>query len=237
MTRTTSAKPHALPLLRIRLRAAALLHASLISSLLPHALPAQAPQDVAQSSLSVVNAVPGEKNVFVSFDGQSIWAPGFTPGQSTAAVLFPSGNKLVKLECEGFATSEAKLDLVPGANCAMIFYPGELVESGADKGKRKIGLFSPPPRLRETKDGASKSWKIVLVGSAKPLEVEANGKKVLLTPRKVSELPASSSMRISQGGKNILSASPPDNGEFWVVVFPESSGVAAALLNHSRFDF
>lgn len=193
------------------------------------------PSQVGQSSLSVVNAITGDKNLFVSFDGQSIWPPGFTPGQSTASVIFPSGKKELKVECEGYATAEAKLDLQSGANCALIFYPGETILEGPDKGKRKIGVFVPAPHVRGTKPPSGVRWKVVLVGTQQPAELEINGQKALLAPRKPLEVPvaARGAISVKHKDKEVLGSAPEDAGEYWVVVFPENEGVAAVLLVHT----
>ncbi len=189
-----------------------------------------------QASLTVVNAIPGEKNVFVSFDGQSIWPPGFFAGQSTAPTIFPSGRKKVEIESDGYAKTEAMMDLPPGANCAIIMYPGELVSEGADKGKRKIGVFVPPPHRAEDKSITGKRWKVVLVGAEKSAEVEINGKKVQLTERKSADfVPTGLVVEIMHQGKQILGAAPEEPGEYWVVVFPSENGLSAVLLNHPQF--
>jgi hypothetical protein len=197
---------------------------------------AQEAGEGAQASLSVVNAVPGPNNVFVSFDGGSIWPPGFTPGQSTAAVLFPAGKKSVQIQCEGFATVEANMDLPAGANCAMIIYPGAPVAEGPDRGKRKLSVFVPPSHPPGSKQTTGQRWKIILVGTEQSAELEVNGKKVLLTPRKSIELEQSGAgLEVKYQGKAILGAIPEDSGEYWAVVFPAEGGLGAVLHNHSAF--
>jgi hypothetical protein len=197
---------------------------------------AQQPPATAQASLTVVNAITGDKNVFVSFDGQSIWPPGFTAGQSTGAVIFPSGTKQLKIECDGFAATEAKLDLPAGANCAMILFPGELVTDGPEKGKRRIGVFLPSPHQAGSKDLKGKRWKAVLVGTSASQEVEINGKKILLTPRKSAEFTAPpGGVTVRHQNRDILGVAPEEAGEYWVVVYPGDSGLQAALLTHSPF--
>jgi hypothetical protein len=191
---------------------------------------------VAQASLTVVNAVPGDKNVFISFDGQSIWPPGFTAGQSTAAVMFPAGRKKIGIECDGYAKIEASMDLPAGANCAIIMYPGELVGEGPDKGKRRIGVFVPPSHQAPAKPVSGKRWKIVLVGAEKSAEVEVNGKKMLLSAKTPADLsPGSDGVSVKHQGRDILGVAPEEAGEYWVVVFPADGGLSAVLLNHSPF--
>lgn len=197
---------------------------------------AQEESSVAPASLVVVNAVPGQDNVHVSFDGQSIWPPGFTPGQSTAAVMFPSGSKALKIECEGYAATEAKLELPSGANCAIIMYLGELVVDGPDKGKRRIGVFVPSPHMRGAPPARGMRWKAVLVGSAEPREVEINGRRVLLAPRKTTEIPdVDGAVVLKDRGADIFGSAPEDAGEYWVVLYPSGDELKAVLLNHSPF--
>lgn len=184
----------------------------------------------------MVNAVPGENNVFVSFDDQSIWPPGFTAGQSTAATMFPSGRKKVAIECEGYAKTEAMMELPSGANCAIIIYPGELVTEGSDRGKRRIGVFVPPPHQAAAKTISGKRWKVVLVGAEKSAEVEINGKKMLLTAKKSADFsPGGDGVLVKHQGREILGVAPEEAGEYWVVIFPGDNGFSAVLLNHSPF--
>jgi len=200
----------------------------------PVSLRAQDAAAPAQASLTIVNAVPGDKNLYVNFDGQSIWPPGFTPGQSTAAVFFPAGKKALKIECEGYATTEAKMEMLAGASCAMIFYPGELVADGPDKGKRRIGVFLPAPHLLGAKAPQGKRWKAILVGTSESQEVEINGKKLVLTPRKSTEFSAEGGLiLLKHKGKDIFGTAPEEAGEYWVVVFPGEESLQAVVLNHS----
>jgi hypothetical protein len=184
----------------------------------------------------VVNAVPGDKNVFVSFDDQSIWPPGFTAGQSTAAVMFPAGKKKIRIECEGYAKTKASLELPAGANCAIITYPGELIAEGPEKGKRKIGVFVPTPHQSVAKQATGKRWKIVLVGTEKSAEVEVNGKKMPLSAKKSADLSLSGDgVVVRHQGREILGAAPEEAGEYWVVVFRSDDGLQAVMLNHTPF--
>jgi hypothetical protein len=186
------------------------------------------------ASLTIVNAVPGDHNVNVIFDEVSIWPPGFTSGQATAAVFFPAGRKQVKLQCEGYAENKGALELPANANCAFVLYPGELVGEGDDKGKRKINMFVLPSHKAGTKETIGTRWKIVLLGSSSAEEVEVNGARMLLTPRKVVDVPAKGDrLTMKYRGEDIFGSAPEDSGDYWVVVFPSEGELQAVLLNHS----
>jgi len=186
-----------------------------------------------KSSLALVNAVPGDANLFISFDGASIWPPGFKPGQSTGAVFFPAGSKQVTLSCDGYATTEARLDLTPGANCAIVVYPGNAVIDGPDKGKRSLSIYRLPPHAAGQKSPAKTKWSIILVGNNEPIEVELNGKKTLLPPNKKVDFSApSSGVEVRHQGKAILGTAPEEVSEYWVVLYPTSQGMDAVLLDH-----
>ncbi|NCW28112.1 MAG: hypothetical protein EBV83_07465 [Verrucomicrobia bacterium] len=203
--------------------------------LCPTAGQSQAPGEISSSTLVVVNTLPGPGNLFVKLGPEAIWPPGFTPGQSTGAVVFPSGKKVVEARCEGFVTSRMDGELAPKANCAMVFYPGAEVKEGPDKGKRKIGLFQPEP-LRGPVKG--KNWHIILVGTMASSSLEINGKTVTLQPGRAEkiELGGKNFVEVKQGGESILAQSPEEPGEYWVVVYEaQANKLAAALLNHLAY--
>lgn len=187
-----------------------------------------------QTALTVVNAVAGPNNLFISFDDQSIWPPGFTSGQSTAAVLFPAGRKKAKFACDGYASGEFDLDLPPGGSCAIIVYPGKVVADGPDQGKRRLAVFSPKPHQASAKKPTAIQWSAVLVGSRSPVEVEVNGTKQLLTPQKLIDFqggPVGS--EVKHRGKTILGAVPEEAGDYIIVLYPVGEELQAALLHHA----
>jgi len=193
---------------------------------------AQAPVAPAASTVVIVNTLPGPGNLFVKFGPEEIWPPGFTPGQSTGAVAFASGKKAIEARCQGFVTTRLEGELAPKANCAMVFYPGSEVKDGPDKGKRKIGLFQPPP-LRSGVPG--KTWHVILVGVGEPATVEINGKAVTLQPGRAERIETGQKLfvEVKQGGEPLLAESPEDAGEYWVVLYPaQPDKLAAALLRH-----
>ena len=195
-------------------------------------LQAQTPSPVAMSTLVIVNTLPGPGNLFVKFGPEEIWPPGFTPGQSTGAVGFPSGKKMVEARCQGFVTTRLEGELAPKANCAMVFYPGAQVKDGPDKGKRKIGLFQPDP----LRGGAqSKSWHIILVGAVGPATLQVNEQPVMLEPGRSQRIETGGKhfVEVKQAGDTLLAESPEDPGQYWVVVYEGQPGkLTAVLLNH-----
>lgn len=196
---------------------------------------AQVPAPPASSTLVIVNTLPGPGNLFVKFGPEEIWPPGFTPGQSTGAVGFPSGKKAVEARCQGFVTTRLEGELAPKANCAMVFYPGSEVKDGPDKGKRKIGLFQPEPLKGPVQ---SKNWHVILVGTTGSSRLDINGQTMTLQPGRAEkiEMGGKHFVEVKQGGETILAQSPEEPGEYWVVVYEaQPNKLAAALLNHLAY--
>lgn len=198
-------------------------------------LQSQTAAPIPSSTVVIVNALPGPGNLFVKFGVEDIWPLGFAPGQSTGAVAFPAGKKVVEARCEGFITTRLDGELTPKANSAMLFFPGEEIQSGPDKGKRKIALFQPEPLLSEVK---GQRWKMILVGVSSPLSLEVNGKTAMLQPQRAVEIDRAGKnfVEIKVAGESILAASTEDPGEYWVVVHEsQPKKFAATLLNHLAY--
>jgi len=194
------------------------------------------PAGARQSSLTLVNALPGPDNLHIKFGAEEIWPPGFTPGQSTGAVLFPSGKKVVELRCEGFAITRTEIDLPPGGNFAMVLYPGEEATEGPDKGKRKIGLFGPPPILPQQAP-TGKNWQVLLVGPLAQTRLIINQKAVdLKAGQAVVADSNGGQIQVADGEKILLSSSPEGAGNYWVVIFGEKQeSLQAVCLNHINY--
>lgn len=195
----------------------------------------QVPSPPPSSTLVVVNALPGPGNLFLKFGAEEIWPPGFTPGQSTGAVAFPSGKKAVEARSENFVTTKLDAELAPKANCAMVFYPGSEVKDGPDKGKRKIGLFQPEPLRQEVK---GISWKIILVGASKSVSLEINGKKLTLEPERAQKIDPGerSYVAVRSGADLVLEHAPDGPGEYWLVIYEgEAKKLTATVLNHLSY--
>jgi len=196
---------------------------------------AQAPSQAGQSSFALVNALSGTGNLFISFDGAPIWAPGFTPGQSTGAVIFPSGSKQAEASCQGFATTKFRLDLEPGKNHVAVFYPGPKIADGPDAGKRGIGIFLPAA-LNSKSQQDKENWRLLLVGHSQPLSISVNGKPVSLTPEKSVpvQLGGKPGIDVKIGEKVLLQSAAEEPGDYWVVIYPgaEQGSFSAVLLTH-----
>ena len=189
-----------------------------------------------QASLTLVNALPGPQNLHVKLGQEDIWPAGFTPGQSTGAVLFPAGKKKVQMLCEGFAQTEGEILMPPGGNSAMVFFPGEEIKDGPDKGKKKIGLFSPPSIL-PNQPLQGKNWSVLLVGPMDQAKLSLNGQPVELRKGGPSQRAGKGgSMVINYGEKTIFSSSPDVDGNYWVILYGESiENTQAVLLNHVAY--
>ena len=188
------------------------------------------------ASLTLVNALPGPQNLHVKLGQEDIWPAGFTPGQSTGAVLFPAGKKKVQMLCEGFAQTEGEILMPPGGNSAMVFFPGEEIKDGPDKGKKKIGLFCPPPIL-PNQPLQGKNWSVLLVGPLERAKLSLNGQPVELRKGEPSQRAGKGgSMVINYGEKPIFSSNPDGDGNYWVILYGQSEeNIQAVLLNHVAY--
>ena len=189
-----------------------------------------------QSSLTLVNALPGPQNLHVKFGQEDIWPAGFTPGQSTGAVLFPAGKKKVQLLCEGFAQTEGEILMPPGGNAAMVFFPGEEIKDGPDKGKKKIGFFCPPSIL-PNQPLQGKNWSVLLVGPLERAKLSLNGQPVDLSKGEPNQLGGKAgSMVIKCGEKALFSSNPEGDGNYWVILHGDSmENMQGVLLNHVAY--
>lgn len=199
-------------------------------------LQAQSSPESGQCSLTLVNALPGPKNLYVKLGAEVIWPPGFTPGQSTGAVLFPPGKKTVELTCEGFARTQTEILMPAGGNFAMIFFPGEEMKEGPDKGKKKIGVYCPPPIL-PGQPPKGKNWKILLVGPVVQTEVSVNSKSMELKMGQPVEIASEGGrVLVENGNKTLLATSPEGEGNYWAIIFGDSKeSLQAAYLNHVAY--
>lgn len=189
-----------------------------------------------QSSLTLVNALPGPENLHVKFGQEDIWPAGFTPGQSTGAVLFPSGKKKVQLTCMGFAPTLEEISLPPGGNFAMVFFPGENVKEGSDVGKKKIGLFCPPPILAD-QIPKGKNWNILLVGPMERVKLNFNGQPMELRKGESTKWSGKEArMVVESGQKMLLASSAEEEGNYWIVIYGDrDENIQAVLLNHVSY--
>lgn len=194
------------------------------------------PAKAGQCSLVLLNALPAPQNLHVKFGTADIWPVGFKPGQSTGGVLFPSGKKSVEMLCDGFAPSKEEILLPPGGNFAMVFFPGEAMKDGPNKGKKQIALFCPPPILPDHPP-QGKNWHILLAGPLSQARLVVNAKMVDLKVGQPATADAGAGrILLENGNKILLAATPEDKGNYWVVVFGDSpDSLQAVLLNHVAY--
>lgn len=202
---------------------------------IPLALAQTTPQAQAgQCSLVLVNALPGPANLHVKFGAEDIWPLGFTPGQSTGGVLFPSGKKTVTLLCEGYAQTKKEIVMPSGGNFAMIFFPGEEIKEGSDKGKRQIGLFCPPAILAG-QPPKEKNWHLLLAGPLAQAQLTVNAKTMDLKLGQPFTADGGKIL-VESRGQILLSASPEGEGNYWAVIYGDrAESLQAVYLNHVAY--
>ena len=187
-------------------------------------------------SLTLVNALPGSENLHVLMASQDLWPPGFTPGQSTGGVILPGGKPAMEARCAGFVSTKFTADLPNRANCAMVFYSGEEVKEGPDKGKRKIGVFFPPPIL-EGQAPKGKNWQALLVGPLTEATLAFNDKPIRLSIGQPLKVEGRGNVDIKSNGKPLYSSNPDDSGNFWLIIFGEAQEkLSVVQLNHIYFE-
>jgi hypothetical protein len=187
-------------------------------------------------SLTLVNALPGPENLHVLIASQELWPPGFTPGQSTGGVILPGGKPAMEARCAGFVSTKFTADLPNRANCAMVFYPGEEIKDGPDKGKRKIGVFFPPPIL-QGQAPKGKNWQALLVGPLTEVTLAFNDKPIRLSIGQPLKVEARGGVDIKSNGKPLYSSNPDDSGNFWLIIFGEAQEkLSVVQLNHIYFE-
>jgi hypothetical protein len=189
-----------------------------------------------KASIVLVNALPGPENLHVSMASQELWPPGFTPGQSTGGVILPGGKPAMEARCAGFVSTKFTADLPNRANCAMVFYPGEEIKDGPDKGKRKIGVFFPPPILQGQAPKA-KNWQALLVGPLTQTTLTVNEQPIRLSIGQPLKVEARGGVDIKSNGKPLYSSNPDDSGNFWLIIFGEAQEkLSVVQLNHIYFE-
>jgi hypothetical protein len=200
---------------------------------------AQAAEPAAEKSkvsLTLVNALPGPENLHVLMASQELWPPGFTPGQSTGGVILPGGKPAMEARCAGFVSTKFTADFPNRANCAMVFYPGEEIKEGPDKGKRKIGVFFPPPILQGQAPKA-KNWQALLVGPLTEATLAFNDKPIRLSIGQPLKVDSRGGVDIKSDGKPLYSSNPDDSGNFWLIISGETQDkLSVVQLNHIFFE-
>ena len=189
-----------------------------------------------KASLVLLNALPGPENLHVFMSNQELWPSGFTPGQSTGGVIIPGGKPSMEARCPGFAPTKFTADFPDRANCAMVFYPGEEVKEGPEKGKKSIGVFFPP-FIPVGQSPKGKSWEVILVGPLAQASLTFNSQPINLMIGKPVKLTNAGRIEVKSNGTQLLAASPEESGNYWLILFGDSlEKLTAVLLNHIHYD-
>jgi hypothetical protein len=182
-----------------------------------------------------VNALPGPEKLHVFMSSKELWPAGFTPGQSTGGVIIPGGKTSMEARCPGFASTKFTADFPNRANCAMVFYPGEEVKDGPEKGKRSIGVFFPP-FIMEGQSPKGKNWDAILVGPLAQASLTFNSQPINLTIGRPVKLANAGRIEVKSNGLQLYAGSPEDSGNYWLILFGDSQEkLTAILLNHIHY--
>ena len=142
----------------------------------------------------------------------------------------------MEARCVGFISTKFTADFPNRANCAIIFYSGEEVKEGPDKGKRKIGVFFPPPIL-ESQAPKGKNWQALLVGPLTEATLAFNDKPIRLIAGEPLKLEIRGSVDIKSNGIPLYSSNPDDSGNFWLIISGETQDkLSVVQLNHIFFE-
>ena len=217
--------------LSLRMRGEALSCLLLLFAWMPLPTHGQTPAP-SKASIVLVNALPGPENLHVFMSNQELWPSGFTPGQSTGGVIIPGGKPSMEARCPGFAPKKFTADFPNRANCAMVFYPGEEIQEGPDKGKRSIGVFFPPPIL-DGQAPKSKNWMALLAGPLAEAALTFNEKPIRLNMAQPLKLEVQGYLEVKSNGATLFSDNPDSAGNYWLILLGNSlDKLSVVKLNH-----
>jgi hypothetical protein len=189
-----------------------------------------------KASLVLLNALPGPENLHVFMANQDVMPAGLTPGQSTGGVIIPGGKPAMEARCPGFASTKFVPDFPNRANCAIIFYPGDEVNEGPDKGKRKIGVFFPPPIL-DGQAPKSENWGAFMAGPLAEASFTLNGKTIRLSLAQPLKLEVQGFLEIKSNGATLYADNPDIPGNYWLIFLGSSPDkLSVVKLNHIHYD-
>ena len=207
----------------------------LLLAWLPWPAHAQTPAP-SKASIVLVNSLPGPENLHVFMSNQELWPAGFTPGQSTGGVIIPGGKPSMEARCPGFASTKFTADFPNRANCAMVFYPGEEIKEGPDKGKRSIGVFFPPPIL-DGQAPKSENWLALLAGPLADATLTFNEKPIRLSLAQPLKLEIQGYLEVKSNGVTLFSDNPDSPGNYWLIFLGSSPDkLSVVKLNHIHYD-
>ena len=219
----------------LSMRSGALSWLVLLLAWLPLSMQGQTPAP-SKVSIVLVNALPGPENLHVFMSNQELWPAGFTPGQSTGGVIVPGGKPSMEACCPGFASTKFTADFPNRANCAMVFYPGEEIKEGPDKGKRSIGIFFPPPIL-DGQAPKSENWGAFLAGPLAEASFTLNEKTIRLILAQPLKLEVQGFLEIKSNGAMLYADNPDSPGNYWLIFLGSAPDkLSVVKLNHIHYN-
>jgi hypothetical protein len=187
-------------------------------------------------SIVLVNALPGPENLHVFMSNQELWPAGLTPGQSTGGIIIPGGKPSMEARCSGFAPTKFTADFPNRANCAMVFYPGEEIKEGPDKGKRSIRIFFPPPIL-DGQAPKTKNWEAFMAGPLAEASFTLNEKPIRLSLAEPLKLEVQGFLEIKSNGATLYADNPDSPGNYWLIFLGSSPDkLSVVKLNHIHYN-
>jgi hypothetical protein len=219
----------------LRMRGEALSCLVLLLAWLPWPAHGQTPVP-SKASLVLINALPGPENLHVFMAGQELWPAGLTPSQSTGGVIIPGGKPSMEARCPGFVSTKFTADFPNRANCAMVFYPGEEIKDGPDKGKRSIGVFFPPPIL-DGQAPKSKNWEAFMAGPLAEASFTLNEKPIRLSLAQPLKLEVQGFLEIKSNGATLYADDPDGPGNYWLIFLGSAPDkLSVVKLNHIHYN-
>ena len=189
-----------------------------------------------KASIVLMNALPGPEKLHVFMSNKEIRPSGYNPGQSTGGIIIPSGKAPMEARCPGFAPKSFTADFPSRSNCAMVFYPGEEIKEGPDKGKRSIGIFSPPPIL-DGQAPKSKNWEAFMAGPLAEASFTLNEKPIRLSLGQPLKLEVQGFLEIKSNGATLYADNPDSPGNYWLIFLGNSPDkLSVVKLNHIHFN-
>lgn len=184
------------------------------------------------ASMAIFNALPADVPLFFDWNGEDGFPDGIRPGNSVGPMILPAQPLSLVAKAKGFLPEKLSLPLTAGQRVVLIAYPGESAPDPSGEGEKRRLHLVPLPASITQESRKSLEWPVVLVGKVPSVEVEVNGKKVLLQrnrPVKVGQ--GQRFVEIKQGDKPLAVASveqPTD--DIFVIFGDDPKALAGALI-------